>query len=127
MGCEILLDTCTLLFILSGDKRLCGNDEVMTLLNESKRYYSPLSIAEIAINRSLGKLQIEKGYLDQIRLSGIEELNYSGEEAVILEDLPFHHKDPFDRMIISSAIFRRIPIVTADTVFKQYLPDTILI
>ena len=123
---EVLLDTCTLLHILSGDERIGLNKDLLLLLNNSKRYYSPLSIAEIAIKRSIGKLEIDDSYLNQIRLSGVEELSYSGEEAVLLENLPFHHKDPFDRMIIASALFRKIQIVTCDTVFKSYLPETIL-
>ena len=81
---------------------------------------STASIAEIAIKCSIGKLQVKGDILLGIRDSGFEILDYTGEEAMLLERLPFHHRDPFDRMIITQAIHRRCRIMTNDTVFALY-------
>ena len=93
---SLLLDTCVLLWILEGNKKITANDEIVALLNSHQRYFSPISVAEMAIKSSLGKLDVPENLIDKIHNSGIEEW-------------PYHHKDPFDRMLIA----------TADTIFRS--------
>lgn len=117
---SLLLDTCVLLWILEGDPRITGNKEIVKLLNLNQRYFSPISIAEIEIKASLGKLTVPGNYLEQIIESGITEWPFRSSDARGLAGLPYHHKDPFDRMLIASAVSHNLIIVTSDTAFLQY-------
>ena len=90
------------------------------MLNLNHRYFSPISVAEIEIKVSLGKLAVPDNYLDQIIESGISEWPFRSSDARGLSGLPYHHKDPFDRMLIASALIHNLIIVTSDAVFRQY-------
>ncbi len=59
-------------------------------------------------------------YRNYIELSGLKELEYSFKDSEHLNKLPFYHKNPFDRMLISQAISRNLKIITADKVFTEY-------
>lgn len=117
---SLLLDTCVLLWILEGDPRITGNKEIVSLLNLNQRYFSPISVAEIEIKRSLGKLSVPENYLDLVTESGISEWPFRSSDARGLSGLFYHHKDPFDRMLIASAIAHNLAIVTSDAAFSQY-------
>ena len=76
--------------------------------------------AEIEIKKSIGKLKIPDTYQDSIIESGIKELGFTGKDAGHLGTLPFYHKDPFDRMLIATAINNGMTIVTGDESFCEY-------
>ena len=82
---------------------------------------STISLPEITLKHVSGKLNLS---IDAVR-SGIEDFNvrilpYTPAHAYQLYDLPLHHRDPFDRMIIAQALAEEIPIVTSDSQFKLY-------
>lgn len=82
-------------------------------------YLSYASLWEMTIKRSLGKLRLSAPPAEIVPA----EISILHPEIVtlsILEELPFHHRDPFDRMIISQAIHHNIPIMTADRYFEAY-------
>ena len=83
-------------------------------------YVSSISITEIAIKASLGKLELVFDPLDAAEKSGFEMLDFSAKDALLLKDLPFHHRDPFDRMLITQAISRKLIIATQDSIIDQY-------
>ena len=83
-------------------------------------YVSSISITEIAIKASLGKLELVFDPLDAAEKSGFEMLDFSAKNALILKDLPFHHRDPFDRMLITQAISRKLIIATQDSIIDRY-------
>ena len=85
-----------------------------------------MSITEIEVKRSIGKLDIADEYLELLVQSGIEELAYTSSMAVRLLELPFHHRDPFDRMLIATAIEARVRILTGDRVFAMYAVNHVL-
>ena len=120
MSPALLLDTCVLLWLLEGDSRIVDNQDLLFLLNKRERFFSSISIAEIEIKKSIGKLNIPETYLDSIRDSSIKEMGFFGDEAKYLGSLPYFHKDPFDRMLISTAIQHGMTIVTSDTIFCKY-------
>ena len=62
-----------------------------------------------------------------IEKSGFEKLNFGCEDAIVLKDMPFHHKDPFDRILISQSIQEDIPIMTVDKQFEHYEANIILV
>jgi PIN domain nuclease of toxin-antitoxin system len=94
---------------------------------ESGRNECLVSIAtawEIAIKVGLGSLRIE-GALDrflpeQIAVNGFQSLAIDLRHAARLATLPFHHRDPFDRLLAAQALEEELPIVTADPVFEKY-------
>ena len=77
-------------------------------------------ISEIAIKASLGKLELGFDPMDAAERSGFEMLDFSAKDALLLKDLPFHHRDPFDRMLITQAISRKLIIATQDSIIGQY-------
>ncbi len=83
-------------------------------------FVSSVSIAEIAIKASIGKLKADFELLETITRSGFEFLDFRAEEAALLKDLPLHHKDPFDRMLIAQGAATGIPIMTDDPKFRMY-------
>ncbi|MCF6299592.1 MAG: type II toxin-antitoxin system VapC family toxin, partial [Proteobacteria bacterium] len=77
-------------------------------------------ITELMIKASIGKLTIDFDSIAIAKESGFELLNFSAEDAIALKTMPFHHKDPFDRMLISQAINRKYKIMTVDSKFSAY-------
>lgn len=77
------------------------------------------------IKASLGKLQIDFDPIDYTAQTGFEPLNFSAEDAVLLKDLPFHHRDPFDRMLIAQSIAQKTRIMSDDRKFAMY--DCVLV
>jgi len=86
--------------------------------------FSPASYWEIAIKISIGKYQLPEeyaGFMDrQIEENDLEILPITVAHASIVASLPFHHRDPFDRMLIAQAIIEDLPIVGVDAVFDSY-------
>mgnify|MGYP002725748786 CR=1 FL=1 len=68
----------------------------------------------------MGKLKVDFDPVTIAEQSGFELIGYVARDAVLLKDLPFHHKDPFDRMLISQSLANDIPIVTDDEKFQLY-------
>ncbi len=56
----------------------------------------------------------------QLSLNGIDLLNITPDHAAVVATLPFHHRDPFDRLIIAQAMVEKIPLVSADGAFDAY-------
>jgi len=77
-------------------------------------------ISEIAIKASLGKLELGFDPIDAMEISGFETLDLSAKDVLLLKDLPFHYRDPFDRMQIAQAISRKLIIATQDSIIDQY-------
>jgi len=117
---KILIDTHIFLWMLSSPEKL--NDkrryELETPTNEI--FLSAMSIAELMIKHSIGKIHI--GF-DPIRMADkirVEILNFSGAHAIVLGRLPLHHRDPFDRMIISQSLVNGLPLMSDDVKFQLY-------
>lgn len=72
------------------------------------------------IKASIGKLQINFDPVDLAEQSGFELLDFSSRDALLLRNLPFHHRDPFDRMLISQSITTKYPLMTDDDNIKLY-------
>ena len=117
---KILIDTHIFLWMLSSPEKL--NDkrryELETPVNEI--FLSAMSIAELMIKHSIGKILIEFDPLEMAKEMRIEMLNFSGDHAMLLGQLPLHHKDPFDRMIIAQSIVNRLHLMSDDPKFLEY-------
>ena len=117
---KLLLDTHIFLWALSEPNRLSSKQVIAMEDPTNTVYVSSISITEIAIKASLGKLELVFDPLDAAEKSGFEMLDFSARDALILTDLPFHHRDPFDRMLITQAISRKLIIATQDSIIDRY-------
>ena len=121
---KFLIDTHTLLWIVTNDKKLSKTANKLYLNSENLIFVSLASIWEMAIKISLKKLSIEEPLKDfihtQIKRNDIRILNIEPEHILLLENLPFHHRDPFDRLIISQSMSENIPLLSSDKVFDFY-------
>ncbi len=117
---KIILDTHIFLWSLSNPKKISKANlfEIETLSNII--YVSSISIAEIMIKTSIGKLTMDFNPVEMVKESGFETLDFTCEDALLLKDLPFHHKDPFDRMLIVQSIVHKMHILTDDEKFRCY-------
>ncbi|GET40711.1 type II toxin-antitoxin system VapC family toxin [Microseira wollei] len=121
---RILLDTHTFLWFIEGSLNL--SDTARNLLENlgNQRFLSIASLWEISIKVSIGKLDLGMTLTDllaeQVYGNAIELLEIRAEHLDELAKLPFHHKDPFDRLIISQSLVESIPIVTRDSAFGSY-------
>lgn len=117
---NILIDTHIFLWLLKSPKQL-SKEQVETFKNPQHQFYlSSISIAEIMIKLSIGKLAVDFDPIQAAEMSGLKLLSYQAIDAVALGNLPFHHKDPFDRMLIAQAKTQNMQIMSSDTVFGLY-------
>ncbi len=120
---RILLDTHTLIWHREGDSRLSRTAGRIIADSGNQIVISIASLWEIAIKRSLGKLEITKSpgeILAVYQSGGAELLPISPEHVMAIESLPHRHRDPFDRMLIAQAKTENLAIITKDAVFSQY-------
>ena len=117
---KIILDTHIFLWSLSEPEKISSKKtfEIKTLANTI--YISSISIAEIMIKSSLNKLDIPFDPIEMVEKSGFEFLDFNAKDAVLLKDMPFHHKDPFDRMLIAQSLANKFHIMSDDRKFKMY-------
>ena len=83
-------------------------------------FVSAVVIWEIRIKEALGKLEIAADFFNIVKQQGFEILSITAQHANKVGDIPMHHRDPFDRMLIAQAIEESLTIVTHDRAFKAY-------
>ena len=117
---NIIINTHIFLWLASNPEKV--NKKHMQYIEDlnNKIYLSSMSIAEIMIKKSIGNLNFEADILAILEEMGIEILDFDANSAIMLGQLPMHHKDPFDRMIISQSITRNYKIISIDSKFKMY-------
>ena len=117
---RIIVDTHIYLWALAAPERLTPEkrSELESLANTI--YVSSISIAEIMIKVSLGKMAFEFDPVSCTEEMGFQPLNFSAADAVLLKDLPFHHRDPFDRMLIAQSIAQKTRLMSDDRSFTLY-------
>lgn len=120
---KYLIDTQILIWSLIDIPKL--SKKVFQLLTNTNNeiLVGAVSIWEIAIKTSIGKLSFPfelKNIVKEINDLNINILDISSEHLIKVAELPFYHKDPFDRLIISQAIIENIPIISSDNYLKKY-------
>ena len=125
---DLLLDTHALIWFINGDKQL-PDKSVKRIKNiNNKCFVSIASIWEIAIKISLGKLELNGGFDEISNIMTkykIELLPISFEHVRILLTLEFHHRDPFDRILISQVMVEQLSLVSKDDNCKKYNIDIV--
>jgi PIN domain nuclease of toxin-antitoxin system len=121
---NLLLDTHTFLWFIAGSENLSPKSRKL-IENEANRVFlSAASLWEIAIKVSLGKLTLSEPFETlvpaQLEMNSIELLGISVSHTSRVASLPFHHRDPFDRLLVAQALTEEIPIVSADEKLDAY-------
>jgi PIN domain nuclease of toxin-antitoxin system len=119
---KVLLDTNTFLWGLSAPEKL--SPTARKAVASSERLLSVASIWEVLIKVRIGKLPlpIPAGeYLtSQMSTNGVSVLSVKLDHVLQIENLPMHHRDPFDRILIAQSMEEDWPVITSDPVFKKY-------
>ena len=125
---NILLDTHVALWAITDNQNLSTKARELILASRATVWVSAVSIWEIAIKHSLdrGDMPVSgrdaMGYFKQ---AGYRFLSIEPEHAVVVEELPDHHQDPFDRLLIAQALVEPMRLITHDATVARY-NDTII-
>lgn len=118
---RLLLDTNVALWLLFGDRDALTRTAVDALSDEANRIsLSAVTVWEIAIKRSLGKLEISPDWYRKLAGPDFDPMPVTAEHTRGVEELPWHHRDPFDRLLISQALLENHLLVTADGQMSAY-------
>jgi PIN domain nuclease of toxin-antitoxin system len=120
---NVLLDTHTFIWYIEGNAKLTQKARDVIEVSGDKIYLSIISLWEIAIKTGKKQLTLQNEFddlLDVLNLLEIEILTITFADTQIYKNLPLHHGDPFDRMIISQAINNSLTIVGCDQSFNDY-------
>jgi PIN domain nuclease of toxin-antitoxin system len=119
-----LLDSHSLLWYTLGVPQLSSTAKSVIVDPANEILISPASYWEIAIKVSIGKLILHQPYVDFIDAClnkyGFTILSVDPKHTARLIGLPFHHKDPFDRLLVAQALVESIPLISKDSVLDAY-------
>ena len=120
---KYLLDTHTLIWLIEASSKVSNGIREKLKFHGNSIFLSSASLWEIAIKSSLGKLELKSSFdklLSDLNDTNINILQIEDEYLQILTKLPWIHKDPFDRLLISTALAEGLTIVTADENIQKY-------
>lgn len=126
---KYLLDTGVWLWSISEPGKLNGN--ALKILGDGSNdiFVSAASAWEISIKARLGKLRLPLPPAESLPLfmkrQNLKPLAITHAHAIKVFDLPSHHNDPFDRLIIAQAMIENMPVLTADAAFRKYPVDVV--
>lgn len=126
---RVLLDTHALLWFITDDARLGSGARGTIERPGTDALVSVASLWEIAIKHALGKLPLalpfEETFPAQLEANSFETLGIAPAHLVRLVELPHHHRDPFDRLIVAQSLAEGVPVLTRDQAFSRY-PVTVV-
>jgi PIN domain nuclease of toxin-antitoxin system len=123
---RLLLDTNVVVWLLLGDRKAVSKRAAHALADERNSVsLSAVSVWEIAIKRSLGKLAIEPDWARALTRLDFEPLPVTSLHAQHVEQLPWHHRDPFDRLLVAQASLEDHALVSADARLGDYDVDVV--
>lgn len=123
---KLLVDTNVVFWMLVSDRgRL--TDVAREALEDERTsiFVSAASVFEIAVKRSLGRLQLSGDWARVLPRLGLEPLPVTALHAEAVEHLPWHHRDPFDRLLIAQAMVEEMALVSADARIGDYSVDVV--
>jgi len=115
---RLLLDTHVLIWWDTG--AALSAKSITAIKDAEQVYVSAVTGWEIAIKESLGRLKTTRTVVDAMAESGFEELPLRLSHAARLRDLPWHHRDPFDRMLVAQTLEEGLTLETRDKALAQY-------
>ena len=121
---KTLLDTHAFLWFISGDSKLSDRAKSSIEDDGNEKLVSMASMWEMAIKISIGRLKVLESFEflipRQIQINGFELLPIQFEHVSKVSYLPFHHRDPFDRLLVSQCIIEKCAIISRDAAFDSY-------
>jgi PIN domain nuclease of toxin-antitoxin system len=119
---KLLLDTHILLWWLDANPQL--SEEAVRLIREPENtiFVSAVSLWEIWLKQSLGKLRLPANFLERLAAESFESLPLTGAQTARIGNLEWVHRDPFDRMLIAQAQAENLVLLTADEALAGYGP-----
>lgn len=121
---RLLLDTHTFLWWVEDAPELSKKARRALANPNNECFLSLVSCWEMAIKLSFGKLKlagvIERFVPDQLAANGFRQLEMDFRHVARVAAMPFHHRDPFDRLLVAQAKEEKLAIVSADAVFQKY-------
>jgi len=120
---RLLLDTHVLIWFLSKKSALSNDTKALIFDPGNKKFLSIASIWEMTIKDSLGKLKLPltvREIMTEFQSAGGSILSITPEHALATGKLPWHHRDPFDRMLIAQALYEDLTIISHDSLFADY-------
>jgi len=116
-----ILDSCAFIDIAINAPTLTPQARQAFENPENLFYLSVASVWELGLKRSLGKLDFDvKSAVQLLSANGINMLDINLAVTLLVNELPYHHKDPFDRIIIASAKVHDMGVMTSDKIFNTY-------
>jgi PIN domain nuclease of toxin-antitoxin system len=126
---KVLLDTHAFLWLITDEDRLSENARQTFLNTENSLFFSAASLWEICIKKSLGKISLMDGWFQtiqkEIQINTIQWLPIEMIHCAEVTELPFHHRDPFDRMLIAQAIVEEMKLLSRDSRLSDYAIELI--
>lgn len=116
---RLLLDTHVVLWQLQGSRTVRPAAQE-AIERASELTFSVVSFAEIGIKAAIGRLTVPTDLHAHVLCSGLRILGLAPDHGLAVADLPPHHRDPFDRLLIAQARAERLTVVTADRRFADY-------
>ena len=116
---RLLLDTHVVLWELEG-KRTVGPTARHAIEHASELAFSVVSFAEIGVEAAIGKLAVPDDLHEHVLRSGLRILSLAPDHGLAVGALPLHHRDPFDRLLISQARLEGLTFLTADARIADY-------
>ncbi len=121
---RLLLDTHAFLWFIEGDPNLSSTARSLIEDEGNQRFLSTASLWEMSIKVSIGKLTLTMSFTEllaqHIYGNAVELLSIQAPHLDELTKLPFHHKDPFDRLILAQAITEKMAVISQDDLFENY-------
>ena len=121
---QYLLDTHTLIWWVDNSDRIPSKVKKILSSTENICYFSLASSWEMSIKSSIGKLKLSVSVcnyvVQHLSLNDFKQLDITLNHATAVEKLPFHHRDPFDRLLLAQAIEEKLVILSADKIFDRY-------
>lgn len=123
---QYIIDTHTFLWFTEGSSELSVKATNLIKDKDNEIFISIASLWEISIKTATGKLEIAGSYdliIEDVTGNEMEILSINFAHTVIQNQLPFHHRDPFDRIIASQAIVENMNLISRDSIFDSYFED----
>ena len=121
---QLLVDTHSVLWYAFGSSKLSAKAKILIDDPQNDCFLSIASPWEVGIKVSTGKLTLTKPveafFADQVRLLSLQMLPITLAHIARVAILPFHHRDPFDRMLAAQSLTDSLPLVSADAAFDAY-------
>lgn len=117
---NLLLDSHALFWALTAPEKLTTSAAKEIRSAGNQVWFSPVSVWELEIKQAQGKLSLPDGWLGAVGRSRFIELPIRSSHSITAARLPWHHRDPFDRMLVAQAMEEKLRLVTRDRVIALY-------